>query len=180
MAQTQVENVLAYSAPRQGCPIRADWNWLEYTHGNVHIYVGGDMLDQSTSSNDPIFFMHHSFVDLIWEMWRQSRQSRGQRESDYPVDQQACSAPQHFNGASMAPFTPWYNRDGLSNRYTDFMYEYAPRPTCPSCGGSKWLFCMRSGGQPRCAAKVKVGGSCTGLNEGRHCLEKKTMTRILK
>ena len=35
---------------------------------------------------------------------------------------------------------PWNNIDGLSNKYTDNMYEYAPRPTCamgPNCG-SKW------------------------------------------
>jgi hypothetical protein len=32
------------------------------------------MLDQSTSANDPIFFIHHSFVDMIWEIWRQRAQ----------------------------------------------------------------------------------------------------------
>ncbi|KAI6181593.1 Common central domain of tyrosinase [Aphelenchoides besseyi] len=59
--QTQVEQVLAFTAPRRGCPIRTNWNVLEYTHGNVHIYVGGDMLDQSTSANDPIFFHSSQF-----------------------------------------------------------------------------------------------------------------------
>lgn len=58
------------------------------SHGNVHIYgqffrtiyysltflVGGDFLDQSTSANDPIFYIHHSFVDMIWEIWRQNAQ----------------------------------------------------------------------------------------------------------
>lgn len=33
-----------------------------------------------TSANDPIFFMHHSFVDFIWELWRQTRQPRYVRE----------------------------------------------------------------------------------------------------
>lgn len=32
------------------------------------------MLETSTAANDPIFWMHHSFVDLLWEMYRQSKQ----------------------------------------------------------------------------------------------------------
>ena len=32
------------------------------------------MFDTQTSGNDPLFFFHHSFVDFIWEMWRQSHQ----------------------------------------------------------------------------------------------------------
>lgn len=55
------------------------------------------------------------------------------------------------------------NVDGLSNEYTDNMYEYAPRPTCPSCGNSKYLFCMKSSGN--CASKIKIGGNCQGLDE---------------
>lgn len=33
-----------------------------------------------TSGNDPVFYVHHAFVDLIWEIWRQVRQPRGARE----------------------------------------------------------------------------------------------------
>ncbi|KAH7697070.1 CBN-TYR-4 protein [Aphelenchoides avenae] len=74
LQQTQIDQVLAFTAPRQGCTAQTSFNAIEYTHGNVHIFVGGDMLDQSTSAADPIFFMHHSFVDLVWELWRQNRQ----------------------------------------------------------------------------------------------------------
>ncbi|KAI6230436.1 hypothetical protein M3Y99_01062800 [Aphelenchoides fujianensis] len=162
--QTQVEQVLAFTAPRQGCPLRTNWNVLEYTHGNVHIYVGGDMLDQSTSANDPIFYLHHSFVDLVYEMWRQQMQSRANRERDYPLDQQLCSSAAHFGSSLMRPFEPMRNVDGLSNAYTDNLYEYAPRPVCPTCGGSAYLFCMRTGGPGRCAAKIRPGGSCQGLS----------------
>ncbi|KAI1721618.1 common central domain of tyrosinase domain-containing protein [Ditylenchus destructor] len=168
LQQTQIENVLAFTSPRQGCMIRTDWNVLEYTHGNVHIFVGGDMLDQSTSANDPIFYLHHSFVDLIWELWRQQRQTRFDRENAYPMDMQLCSSAQHFGSALMRPFEPWRNVDGLNNKYTDNMYEYAPRPSCASGGncGSPYLFCDRSHGAPRCAAKVRVGGSCAGFTAG--------------
>ena len=118
MAQTEVDQVMAYTAPQpvsfrltpvtisQGCPYRTDFNCLEYTHGNVHIFIGGDMFDTSTSANDPIFYLHHSFVDFIWEQWRLAKQSRADREIAFPQDNQLCSAPQHFGGANLAPFVP--------------------------------------------------------------------------
>uniref|UniRef100_A0A915Q5D0 receptor protein-tyrosine kinase n=1 Tax=Setaria digitata TaxID=48799 RepID=A0A915Q5D0_9BILA len=156
----------------QGCQYRANYNALEYTHGNVHIFVGGDMYDPYTSGNDPAFYLHHSFVDYIWEMYRQQKQTRYQRENDYSPDNQACSSALHFGSALMRPFTPLRNIDGLSNTYTDNLYEYAPRPTCqsgPTCG-SKYLFCDRSHGQPRCVSQVRVGGRCSGfVNDEQVC-----------
>ncbi|RCN43576.1 common central domain of tyrosinase [Ancylostoma caninum] len=74
MGQTDISQVLAFTSPKQGCPFQPNFNVIEYTHGNPHIYVGGEMFDQATAGNDPVFYMHHSFVDYIWEMWRQSKQ----------------------------------------------------------------------------------------------------------
>ncbi|KAI3413411.1 hypothetical protein GPALN_010905 [Globodera pallida] len=175
--QVQIDQIMTYSAPQPGMEFR----WMEITHGNVHLFVGGsfvlpngtdeadgDMAEQTRSANDPIFFMHHSFVDYVWEMWRQSKQTRENREKEYPMDNAQCASPQHFGSAPMRPFEPWQNRDGLNNKYTDNMFEYAPRPTCqmgPNCG-SKLLFCDRSHGQPHCAAKVRPGGNCTGFING--------------
>ena len=36
-------------------------------HNQVHIAVGGDMGDVPSAANDPIFPLHHSFVDRIYE-----------------------------------------------------------------------------------------------------------------
>ncbi|KAJ1363121.1 hypothetical protein KIN20_022893 [Parelaphostrongylus tenuis] len=171
MQQSDIDQVLAFSAPRKGCPYRTDYNCLEYTHGSVHIFVGGDMFDTSTSANDPLFYMHHSFIDMIWELWRQQRQTRAERETVYPPDNQLCASPQHFAAAKMNPFPPMRNVDGLSNKYTDNLYEYAPRPTCtqsrPDCG-SKYLFCDQSHGQPRCSAKIRAGAACDGYFRGEN------------
>lgn len=61
----------------------------------------------------------------------------------------------------MYPFTPLNNRDGLSNNYTKFLYEYAPSPTCsdslPLGCNSEFLFCDLSHGVPRCSSKIKPG-----------------------
>ncbi|MFJ9814585.1 tyrosinase family protein [Streptomyces sp. NPDC101151] len=39
-------------------------------HNRVHRWVGGVMLG-GASVNDPVFWLHHSFVDLQWTRWRQ-------------------------------------------------------------------------------------------------------------
>ncbi|CAI5439287.1 unnamed protein product [Caenorhabditis angaria] len=158
MQQTQVDQVLAFTAPQQGCPYRTDYNCLEYTHGNVHIFVGGDMFDTATSSNDPSFFLHHAFIDFIWEQWRLTKQSRADREIAFPPDNQLCASAQHFGASPMQPFTPMRNIDGLSNKFTDNLYEYAPRPTCQNGCTSKFLFCDTTRNQ--CVVRIKPGSQC--------------------
>ncbi|KAI6228966.1 hypothetical protein M3Y99_01168300 [Aphelenchoides fujianensis] len=162
MAFTDINKALAPTAPRAGCPFIPTFSAIEYTHGNVHLFVGGDMHETGTSANDPIFYSHHSFVDLLWEAWRLAHQDRESREQDYPLDNNLCSSNFHFSSAFMEPFRPWRNSDGLSNMYTDNLYEYAPRPSCPACGNSKYLFCLRS--RNKCASKIKPGGNCRGLD----------------
>lgn len=59
----------------KGCYYRTDYNALEYAQGGVQVFVGGDMLDIATAANDPVFYLHHAFVDFLWEQWRQQRQA---------------------------------------------------------------------------------------------------------
>uniref|UniRef100_A0A0M3IJ33 ShTK domain protein n=1 Tax=Ascaris lumbricoides TaxID=6252 RepID=A0A0M3IJ33_ASCLU len=171
MSMTSADDILAFTAPRQGCYYRTDYNALEYAQGGVQVFVGGDMLDIATAANDPVFYLHHAFVDFLWEQWRQQRQAaltKHERQNSYPPDMQLCSSGSHFGSAFMRPFEPLRNIDGLSSSYTDFLYDYAPRPSCedgPSCG-SKYLFCDHSRLPARCVSKVKPGGNCTGFHRG--------------
>ncbi|WP_420167302.1 tyrosinase family protein [Streptomyces violaceoruber] len=38
-------------------------------HNRVHQWVGGPMAG-AASPEDPVFWLHHSFIDLIWDRWR--------------------------------------------------------------------------------------------------------------
>lgn len=38
-------------------------------HNPVHAWIGGNM-DEASSPNDPIFFLHHCYMDLLWERWK--------------------------------------------------------------------------------------------------------------
>jgi len=41
-------------------------------HGAVHVGIGGNGGDFSTmySPNDPLFYLHHTFIDLLWSEWQ--------------------------------------------------------------------------------------------------------------
>ncbi|MBI3654205.1 MAG: tyrosinase family protein [Acidobacteria bacterium] len=39
-------------------------------HNPVHRWISGNMAD-ATSPNDPVFFLHHAFLDRLWEQWKQ-------------------------------------------------------------------------------------------------------------
>ena len=39
-------------------------------HGAVHNFVGGGMANFNRAAGDPIFWLHHSNIDRLWEVWR--------------------------------------------------------------------------------------------------------------
>lgn len=61
--QTQVNNTMAETT----------WDdfrtSLEGIHGSVHISVGGQM-GGASSPLDPIFWLHHAFIDKVWADWQ--------------------------------------------------------------------------------------------------------------
>lgn len=38
-------------------------------HNRVHVWVGGQMAT-GVSPNDPVFWMHHAFIDKLWSQWQ--------------------------------------------------------------------------------------------------------------
>jgi tyrosinase len=54
-----------FSAPPGG-----NTGQLEYTpHNDVHGTIGGWMGDPGTAAADPIFWLHHSNIDRLWDIW---------------------------------------------------------------------------------------------------------------
>ncbi|WP_030171021.1 tyrosinase family protein [Streptomyces sp. NRRL S-813] len=53
---------------------RGSASWLN--HNRVHRWIGGVMLG-AASVNDPVFWLHHAFIDLQWTRWQ--RRHRGAR-----------------------------------------------------------------------------------------------------
>ena len=54
------------------------WNALESgarTHNTGHNIVGGYMMNPVFSPNDPLFWLHHAYVDRTWARWQQKRRS---------------------------------------------------------------------------------------------------------
>ncbi|GCB27455.1 tyrosinase [Aspergillus awamori] len=48
------------------------WNCISnIPHKGVHTYIGGVMADIKSSPGDPIFFMHHMYIDRVWWKWQQ-------------------------------------------------------------------------------------------------------------
>lgn len=42
---------------------------IDGPHGSVHVSVGGNMRSTRTAAQDPLFWLHHSNVDRLWEQW---------------------------------------------------------------------------------------------------------------
>jgi len=127
------------------------------------------MADPATSPGDPLFYLHHCFVDSLWEKWRQKNQDRTQRESDIAT---ACPYnPFDHGDDQVSPFVPKI-KDGYSNKYTDEFFVYQDDPTCDnSCQNSTYLACNKKTG--RCLSKVVAGGSCDGLDGVDICYKSK-------
>ncbi|MFQ6594884.1 MULTISPECIES: tyrosinase family protein [Pseudomonas] len=91
-------------------------------HNRVHLWIGGNMLAM-TSPEDPVFFLHHCFIDKVWADWQ------ALMLLDKP------SLAPHY--APMQDGPPGHNYDDVikpwTRRIQDVMdikvlgYEYAPQ-----------------------------------------------------
>ena len=90
-------------------------------HNRVHLWVGGNMAPM-TSPNDPVFFLHHCFVDKIWADW-QSVQSAENPEAAPHYAPELNGPPGHNLDDQLKPWTRRV-RDVLG--IADLGYAYEP------------------------------------------------------
>ncbi|KAM4705248.1 tyrosinase-like [Rhinophrynus dorsalis] len=87
-------------------------------HNLVHLYLGGTMSQVPISSNDPMFILHHCFIDKIFEIWIQRYYAT---PNLYPENDEPGQGPNEC----ATPYFPCYrNKDFLRNS-TDFGYKYS-------------------------------------------------------
>lgn len=89
-------------------------------HNRVHVWVDGDMWPM-TSPNDPLFFLHHCFVDKLWADWQAEHPG-----SDYlPDGSESDAPPGHRVDDAM---TPWSTTpaDVLDHRALGYTYDTDP------------------------------------------------------
>jgi hypothetical protein len=94
-----------------------DGNFPPNTHNRVHVWVGGSMLP-GTSPNDPVFFLHHCFVDKLWADW----QAQHPGEAYVPDPTESADLDGHRLNDAMYPWstTP---ADVLNHRDLGYMYD---------------------------------------------------------
>ena len=81
---------------------------LEQVHNTVHVWVGGTMSSIPTAPADPLFWMHHTNIDRLWNVWQQTHANQN---------------PQ-LTGQN-AVLDPWTLREPDTRRIADLGYSYA-------------------------------------------------------
>ncbi|KAL3858694.1 hypothetical protein ACJMK2_008955 [Sinanodonta woodiana] len=133
-------------------------NDLEFHHNGIHRWVDGQMAMLQTSTLDPVFWSHHTFIDFVWEAFRMNSQRNGVNiETDYPANPTTMGAAELHAPAAALGFAEMTVIDGLSKTFTSEIYEYVPPPTCtvqnPDCG-SKYLKCVIFSNNAHCVSRT--------------------------
>ncbi|KAJ3361470.1 hypothetical protein HDU91_003896 [Kappamyces sp. JEL0680] len=96
---------------------------VESPHGLIHNMIGGNIGDFSypRSPNEPIFFLHHAFVDKLWWLWQKCA----------PANANAFSSSSATN---LPPFGPVSSTFTTSYTYTESVVDQF---ICPDARGVK-------------------------------------------
>lgn len=126
---------------------------LEGHHNGAHTWVGGHLSLDSTAAFDPVFFMHHAYIDAVWAVFREQQIQNGiNPERDYPRQ-----TPPGHDAYDFVDFRPYLrvvrNIDGMSNYFADLV-RYEPFPTCENnCNRSPHIYCSRR--RARCISEER-------------------------
>ncbi|KAG7219793.1 hypothetical protein INR49_018815 [Caranx melampygus] len=95
-------------------------------HNLVHDYLNGTMSHLPTAANDPLFMVHHSFVDKLLEEWLLCH-----RNVSYPDSEEIHPAQRWY--AHMAPFFPlrtngWYWDKNIGSLGYSYLEHSIPNP----------------------------------------------------
>lgn len=95
-------------------------------HNRVHLWVGGNMAPM-TSPNDPVFFLHHCFVDKIWADWQSVQMTENPDAAPHYAPER--DGPPGHNLSDQ--LKPWDRKIEDVLRITKLNYDYADTPSRP-------------------------------------------------
>ncbi|XP_072341516.1 tyrosinase-like [Scyliorhinus torazame] len=92
-------------------------------HNLVHIYLNGSISQVPSASNDPIFMLHHAFIDKIIENYLRADSTHLR---SYPTHQRVPLG--HRDTDYMVPFLPLNRNIDYFNYTVKFGYTYSNAP----------------------------------------------------
>ncbi|ESO10253.1 hypothetical protein HELRODRAFT_168144 [Helobdella robusta] len=160
---------------------------FETVHGLVHIFVGELMSYLACSPSDPLFYLHHSFVDYMYEKhFKQDLQIRYPNANiSYPNIYEKTELDDEYAGDSiMMPFGILHD-DMMGNNYFNPSYEVSPGDVqcwkdddCCSNKNTEYVWCNRK--TNKCAAKIQQGGRVKSGFSANACYCKKPKLPVIK
>ena len=138
------------------------------------------MADTEDSPFDPIFYLHHAFVDMIWDVQRRNvYENSGKEGYVYPdIDDdeafgvgEVVDKPEdsyHYSLRKLEPFDI-LNQESIDEKYMA-TYYYDRRPRCSALNqncGSPYLFCISD--IFKCAPKLIPGARCSNFASSDCC-----------
>ncbi|XP_075444554.1 tyrosinase-like [Ascaphus truei] len=87
-------------------------------HNQVHVYLGGTMGQVPISANDPMFVLHHCYIDKIFELW--ITKYNGNPDT-YPENDEPGQGPEEC----CTPYFPCFWNKDLLRKSTDLGYKYS-------------------------------------------------------
>ncbi|MCF6279249.1 MAG: tyrosinase family protein [Flavobacteriaceae bacterium] len=85
-------------------------------HTGAHVWVRGAMIT-ALSPRDPVFYLHHTYVDYLWEVWEETNQSSAYQRDDMI----RYDGTYTFNGETRPSIDP---DDMISSKYYGTFYAH--------------------------------------------------------
>ena len=143
---------------------------FETAHGGPHNFVGGHMALIPCAPLDPVFWMHHSFVDCLWQEWVDDGNDNTYPELTDPgvtETKLGINPDDQMKDALMKPAVFMGNIKNIDGFRDNFYPGYLQRPSkihcsedadCHRAGDLQLLWCNTC--TNCCVAKIKEGGRC--------------------
>jgi tyrosinase len=97
----------------------------------VHLWIGGSMAPM-TSPNDPVFFLHHCFIDKVWADWQAVQAAENAAAAPHYAPER--DGPPGHNLADK--LKPWERTVREVLNIADLGYEYEATPSQPMLMGA--------------------------------------------